>query len=66
MGGGAQGNSYPSSLSLFSGLVLDTVAHGRREAKMLAYLTIPYIGRGFESTGENTRVVAADSTHGKT
>jgi glycosyltransferase involved in cell wall biosynthesis len=30
------------ALSAFSGLVLDTVAHGRREAKMLAYLSIPH------------------------
>jgi hypothetical protein len=27
--------------SLFSGLVLDTVTHGRREMKRMAYLAIP-------------------------
>jgi hypothetical protein len=27
--------------SLFSGLVLDTVTHGRRELKRMAYLAIP-------------------------
>ena len=44
----ATGLMLLASLSLFSGLVLDTVAHGRREAKMLVYLNSGYNGRGFE------------------
>ena len=33
-----------ASLSLASGLILDSVARGRKEAKRLAYLAIPGIG----------------------
>lgn len=32
-------------ISLFSGLILDTVSRGRREAKLLRYLAEPWIGR---------------------
>lgn len=38
----ATGLMLLGALSLFSGLVLDTAAQGRREAKMLAYLMTPY------------------------
>ena len=31
-------------LALTCGLVLDTVTHGRRELKRLAYLTVPSVG----------------------
>ena len=31
-------------ISLFSGLILDTVSRGRREAKLLRYLAEPWIG----------------------
>jgi glycosyltransferase involved in cell wall biosynthesis len=61
----ATGLMLLASLSLFSGLVLDTVAHGRREAKMLVYLNTPYSGRGFERTMKTPRIVAADSAHGQ-
>jgi hypothetical protein len=37
----ATGLMLLSALSAFSGLVLDNVARGRREARMLAYLAIP-------------------------
>ena len=39
----ATGLMLLAALSVFSGLVLDTVAHGRREVKMLAYLAISAI-----------------------
>ncbi len=32
-------------IALFSGLILDTVSRGRREAKLLRYLSEPWIGR---------------------
>jgi hypothetical protein len=32
-------------IALFSGLILDTVSRGRREAKLLRYLCEPWIGR---------------------
>ncbi|MCU0605753.1 MAG: glycosyl transferase, partial [Desulfobacterales bacterium] len=35
-----------ASLSLTCGFVLDTVTHGRREMKRLAYLSIPPLGSG--------------------
>jgi len=37
-------------LALTCGLVLDTVTHGRREMKRLAYLTVPSVGTLFEKT----------------
>ena len=37
----ATGLIIMAGLSAFSGLVLDTVSHGRRESKTLAYLSIP-------------------------
>jgi hypothetical protein len=40
----ATGLMLLAALSVFSGLVLDTVAHGRKEAKMLAYLAHPCSG----------------------
>ena len=39
----ATGLMLLAALSLFSGLILDNVTHGRREARMLAYLAIPNI-----------------------
>lgn len=40
----ATGLMLLGALSVFSGLVLDNFAHGRREMKMLAYLAIGAIG----------------------
>jgi glycosyltransferase involved in cell wall biosynthesis len=37
-------------LALTCGLVLDTVTHGRREMKRLAYLRVPAVGTLFEKT----------------
>ena len=37
----ATGLMIVSALSLFAGLILDTVTRGRREKKMLAYLAVP-------------------------
>jgi glycosyltransferase involved in cell wall biosynthesis len=37
----ATGLMVLASLSLFTGLILDTVTRGRKEAKMLSYLSIP-------------------------
>jgi hypothetical protein len=34
-----------SFLSMFCGLILDSVARGRKEMKRIAYLAIPAIGR---------------------
>ncbi len=36
-------------LAISSGLVLDTVTRGRREMKLLAYLSQPGIGKGYDS-----------------
>ena len=61
----ATGLMLLASLSLFSGLVLDTVAHGRREVKMLAYLNSGHIGRGFERTPCPPREATEGYAHGQ-
>ena len=43
----ATGLELLASLSLVCGLILDSVARGRREQKLLAYLSIPALGAGW-------------------
>lgn len=47
----ATGTMILASLSLFSGLILDTVTRGRKEAKLLRYLQLSSIHADVESRG---------------
>jgi glycosyltransferase involved in cell wall biosynthesis len=55
----ATGTMILGSLSLFCGLILDTVTRGRKEAKLLRYLDLPSVNSRLDTKNSETVIGAA-------
>lgn len=52
-------------LCLFCGLILDTVTHGRKEAKRMCYLSLPGVLSGLQSLAAGTGVLPPEGEAGR-